>query len=172
MQDRPVARYGSLKASFGPLFVGVSDGKVVRVSLRQSERAFSEALARDGYRPVHDPQALAPVLAQIREYLEGRRRAIDAEVELSRLTPFSRAVLEETRNVPAGSVASYADIARRIGRPRAYRAVGRALSGNPVPLIVPCHRIVSTGGRMGGYTGGLDIKLHLLALEGAAAPTA
>lgn len=170
MPDRPIVKYGSLKAAFGTVFVGVSDGKVVRVSMRQSEHAFSEALLRDGYEPVPDPAGLAPVLAQFEEYLRGERTTFDVEVDLSRLTPFTRAVLEETRRVPAGSVVSYAEIARRVGKPRAYRAVGNALASNPTPVVVPCHRVVSTGGRMGGYTGGLDIKLYLLALEGFAAP--
>ncbi|HWQ28761.1 MAG TPA: methylated-DNA--[protein]-cysteine S-methyltransferase [Dehalococcoidia bacterium] len=170
MPDRPVVRYGSLAAPFGKIFVGVSDGKVVRVSLRQSEHAFSEALLRDGYKPVRDPSALAPVLERFEEYFRGERKSVDVEVDLSRLSPFNRAVLEETRRVPAGSVVSYAEIARRIGKPRAYRAVGNALASNPAPVAVPCHRVVSTGGRMGGYTGGLDIKLHLLALEGFASP--
>ena len=170
MPDRPIVRYGSLTAPFGTIFVGVSDGKVVRVSLRQSEQAFSEALLRDGYRPVRDPSALAPVLEQFQEYFRGERKSLDVEVDLSRLTPFNRAVLEETRRVPAASVVSYGEIARRIGKPRAYRAVGNALASNPAPVVVPCHRVVSTGGRLGGYTGGLDIKLHLLALEGFAAP--
>lgn len=172
MPDRPVVRYGSLNAPFGAIFVAIRDGKVVRVSLRQSEHAFAETLLRDGYRPVRDEAAVAPVLRQIDEYLRGERKTVDADVDLSRLTPFHRAVLEETRKVPAGSVASYAEIARRVGRPRAYRAVGNALASNPAPVVVPCHRVVSTGGRMGGYTGGLDIKLHLLALEGFATSTA
>jgi methylated-DNA-[protein]-cysteine S-methyltransferase len=172
MPDRPVVKYGSVAAPFGKVFVGISDGKVVRVSLRQSEHAFSEALLRDGYRPVRDPSALAPVLSRFEEYLRGERKSVDVEVDLSRLTPFARAVLEETRRVPAGSVVSYAEIARRVGKPRSYRAVGNALASNPAPVVVPCHRVVSTDGRMGGYTGGLDIKLHLLALEGFAAPVA
>ncbi len=168
MSDRPVVRYGSLDAPFGKVLVAVSGGKVVRVSMRQSEQAFAEALLRDGYKPVRDPSAVAPVLSQIDEYLRGERRSFDVEVDFSRLTPFTRSVLEETRRVPAGSVVSYAEIARRVGKPRAYRAVGNALASNPAPVVVPCHRVVSTGGRMGGYTGGLDIKLHLLALEGFA----
>jgi methylated-DNA-[protein]-cysteine S-methyltransferase len=82
------------------------------------------------------------------------------------MPPFQRAVLEATASVPFGHVDTYAGIARRIGKPKATRAVGNALGRNPIPVIVPCHRVIRSDASLGGYTGGLNIKEHLLSLEG------
>jgi methylated-DNA-[protein]-cysteine S-methyltransferase len=82
------------------------------------------------------------------------------------MPPFQRAVLEATASVPFGHVDTYAGIARRIGNPKATRAVGNALGRNPIPVIVPCHRVIRSDASLGGYTGGLNIKEHLLNLEG------
>ena len=106
-------------------------------------------------------------MQQLREYFAGRRRRFDTTVDLAGQTPFQRQVLEAAARVPAGSVASYGDIARAIGRPTATRAVGAALGQNPVPIIVPCHRIIGSDGGLHGYGGGLDVKEKLLRLEGA-----
>jgi O-6-methylguanine DNA methyltransferase len=81
-------------------------------------------------------------------------------------TPFQVAVWKEMLRIPAGRVASYADVARNIGRPKAFRAVAQACGANPVPVVVPCHRVVASGGKLGGYTGGIDKKLFLLSAEG------
>ncbi len=167
MSEFVPATYSSARSAFGRLLVAAHDGKLVRVALRQTEHAFLDDLHRQGFAPVRDDRAMAPLMAQLLEYLDGSRSRIDADVELTGVTPFTRAVLEETRKVPAGSVVSYGEIARRVGHPRASRAVGNALASNPVAIVVPCHRVVAARGRMGGYTGGLDIKLRLLALEGA-----
>ena len=99
------------------------------------------------------------------------RARFDLRLDLSELTPFHRRVLLAAAEVPAGKVVSYGEIARRIGRPAGSRAVGQALGRNPVPIVIPCHRVVAAGGQLGGYTGGLDIKRKLLRLEGALAAT-
>jgi methylated-DNA-[protein]-cysteine S-methyltransferase len=119
---------------------------------------------------------------QIREYLAGRRRPLDhargrpewvegrrftVPLDLSGLSPFHRRVLQATRRIPYGRTATYRDLARRVGRPRAARAVGQAMARNPVPLVIPCHRVVAAGGGLGGFSGGLDLKRRLLALEDA-----
>jgi len=113
---------------------------------------------------VHDRSALRPVLQQIAAYARGERRGFDVQLDL-RGTAFQRAVWEAHRKVPYGQTRTYGEVARRIGRPRAVRAVGGATGRNPVPLFVPCHRIVAKDG-LGGFTGGLHHKRQLLKLEG------
>ncbi|MEM1511425.1 MAG: MGMT family protein [Candidatus Jordarchaeales archaeon] len=99
-------------------------------------------------------------------FLEGENVDFNYEVDLSRLTSFQRMVLEEVRRIPPGVTLTYGELARRVGKPKAARAVGSALKKNPLPLIIPCHRVVGTRG-VGGYTGGLEIKIKLLEAEGA-----
>jgi O-6-methylguanine DNA methyltransferase len=105
---------------------------------------------------------------EIREYLAGRRRRFTVPLDLSGLSPFHRRVLRAALRIPYGRTVTYSDLARRVGRPAAARAVGQAMARNPVPLVIPCHRVVAAGGGLGGYSGGLALKRRLLALEGAA----
>ena len=160
--------YDSLPAPIGRVLVAATPTGLVRVSFRRSEAAFTAEL-RDRLRQpvVKSPAHLRPVADQLEAYFGGGRRAFDVPIDLSRLTTFQRRVLQATRGVRAGEVVSYADIARRIGQPRASRAVGQALGHNPVPIVIPCHRVVASDGSLGGYTGGLTIKKRLLSIEGA-----
>jgi methylated-DNA-[protein]-cysteine S-methyltransferase len=111
--------------------------------------------------------ATEDVRRELEEYFEGRRRAFDLRVDLSPLEGFRRRILAATARIPFGSVRTYRDVAMRAGNERAVRAAGNALGSNPIPIVVPCHRVVRTGGGLGGYTGGLDRKRVLLELEGA-----
>jgi methylated-DNA-[protein]-cysteine S-methyltransferase len=104
--------------------------------------------------------------SELREYFSGQRARFDIPLDWGRMAPFQRAVLEATTTVPFGHVDTYAGIARKIGKPGATRAVGNALGRNPIPVIVPCHRVIRSDATIGGYTGGLGIKHHLLAIEG------
>ena len=101
---------------------------------------------------------------QLIEFSDGKRQTFDLELDL-RGTDFQLAVYEEVARVPFGETASYAEIGARIGRPKAQRAVGAANGANPLPLVIPCHRIVGAGGKLQGYAGGLELKARLLALE-------
>ncbi len=101
---------------------------------------------------------------QILEYLESKRRSFELDLDL-RGTAFQRAVYHELIRIPYGETRSYGEVAQRIGQPRAVRAVGAANGANPIPLVVPCHRVVAAGGRLGGYGGGLPLKQRLLAME-------
>jgi len=103
---------------------------------------------------------------QVCEYLEGKRRDFDLNLDL-RGTEFQLSVWDELCRIPFGTTLSYQEVARAIGRPAAVRAVGTANGANPLPLVVPCHRVVATGGKLGGYGGGLDLKRRLLAMERA-----
>lgn len=111
-------------------------------------------------------QNLKRAAAELEEYFNGRRAKFDVPLDWGAMPPFRRAVLEATATVPFGHVDTYAGIAKRIGQPKATRAVGNALGHNPIPVIVPCHRVIRSDASLGGYTGGLDIKERLLHLEG------
>ena len=111
--------------------------------------------------------AFAPhrdAIRQLLEYLEGKRTGFELPLDL-RGTPFQRAVWQALLEIPYGQTSSYGDVASALGRPGAMRAVGSANGANPVPLIVPCHRVIAAGGKLGGYGGGLDLKRRLLAME-------
>lgn len=111
-------------------------------------------------------QTLQRTANELDEYFLGRRSSFDVPLDWGGMPPFRRAVLEATTAVPFGHVDTYASIARRIGNPKATRAVGNALGRNPIPVIVPCHRVIRSDASIGGYTGGLGIKEFLLSHEG------
>lgn len=163
--------YGKLRQSrIGPLLVAVGPHGLVAIEFGQDEAAFAERLAKRGGAPVWPSQErVAEAIEQLRQYLDGSRREFELPVDLSGLTVFQRQVLKAALQVPAGVVATYGEIARRIGKPRASRAVGQALARNPIPIVVPCHRVVAADGSLTGYSGGagVETKRSLLALEGA-----
>jgi O-6-methylguanine DNA methyltransferase len=156
----------------GRMRLASSDRGLVYVALpRQSGRGF-EGWIRRHAPDAHCDEAWAPnrgAVTQICEFLEGKRRAFDLELDL-RATPFQQEVYDALLAIPYGETRSYADVARQVGRPRAVRAVGSANGSNPLPLVVPCHRVVQSGGKLGGYGGGLRLKKRLLAMEQAARP--
>jgi|SRR5688572_14134520 len=149
----------------GPLTVATRDGRACVVAFgRQAETEAAVARWSPGepFRTVADPGG---VVSALRRYFSGELDALDAiPVELHG-TPFQQRVWQRLRTVPAGETASYSDIARAIGAPSAVRAVGAANGANPVAIIVPCHRIVGSGGQLTGYGGGLDRKRWLLSHE-------
>lgn len=120
--------------------------------------AFPEARREESFAANRD------AIRQLVEYLEGKRTAFDIALDL-RGTEFQRAVWDALCAIPYGETRSYGDVARSVGEPGAARAVGMANGSNPVPLVVPCHRVIETGGKLGGYGGGRDLKRRLLAME-------
>jgi methylated-DNA-[protein]-cysteine S-methyltransferase len=130
---------------------------------REVERLHEEF--RHRYVLERDDRRLASVVRQVVEYVDGRRKTFDLALDLSFLTAFQQAVLTECARIPRGEVASYAELARRVGKPLAFRAVGNTMRINPIPIVIPCHRVVGSDG-IGGYGGGLAVKRQLLALEG------
>jgi methylated-DNA-[protein]-cysteine S-methyltransferase len=111
---------------------------------------------------------LEPTRRQLDEFFAGRRRSFEIPLDWTLVKPgFTRSVLRETARIPYGETLSYAGIAGRAGNERAYRAAGTALGSNPLAIVVPCHRVLHSGGGLGGYAGGLDAKRELLRLEGA-----
>ncbi|HLN18280.1 MAG TPA: methylated-DNA--[protein]-cysteine S-methyltransferase [Acidimicrobiales bacterium] len=118
--------------------------------------------------PVSDdelPEPLLKAAGQLDEYFAGQRRQFDVPSALHG-TEFQRRVWTTLAGIPYGETISYAELARRVGRPTAFRAVGQANGANPIPIVFPCHRVVASSGGLGGYGGGLDLKRRLLALEG------
>lgn len=166
---RPVVHYAALETPIGPVFAAATEAGLVRVSFLRSEASFVAELRRQlKAQAVKSPEKLAGIMAQLRDYLKGKRRAFDVPVDLRLATPFQRRVLQAALGIPRGQTATYADIARRIGQPGAARAVGQALGRNPVPIVVPCHRVLASDGSLRGYSGGGGVrtKARLLALEG------
>jgi len=161
-------RYTTVGSDLGTIYVAYSEEGVCAVDVGTSGEAFARAVRRKSQRSVeadpHPPQALRQNLRQFATALDRFRGPVD----LSMVGPFERLVLERLRRIPKGHVRTYGDIAREIGYPGAARAVGNACAKNPVPLLVPCHRVVRSDGGVGGYSlrGGTALKRRLLAQEG------
>lgn len=112
------------------------------------------------------PPLLAAAVAQIRDYFEGRRQHFDLPLDLDGSTEFQRSVWDHLLRVGHGRVTTYGELADEMGRPESARAVGQAVGANPVPVLIPCHRVVAADGRLGGFSGGLAAKVALLGVEG------
>jgi methylated-DNA-[protein]-cysteine S-methyltransferase len=154
----------------GTILLGATPQGLVRVGLpAESEDAVLEELAlRVSPRVLRAPRdTLTLAHRQLDEYFEGDRRAFDVPLDWRLTAGFRREVLEATALIPYGTTATYRDVAARAGRPAAVRAAGTALGRNPLPIVVPCHRVLRTGGALGGYRGGSEAKARLLGLEGA-----
>jgi len=143
-------------------------GAVSRIDFLRG-RTPEEALASlpPGWSPCLEPAFLPGLQEQLRRYLAGEPVEWKVRIELAGGTDFQRAVWRELQKIPYGRTVSYGEIAARLGKPGAMRAVGGANGANPLPIIIPCHRVVAAAGGLGGYGGGLDIKKALLRLEGA-----
>jgi methylated-DNA-[protein]-cysteine S-methyltransferase len=161
---------GELRGTpLSPLWAAVSDRGLVAVGFPEERGNFTQQLGRMGFdHIITDPDRIQPVLAQIGEYLDGRRKGFDLPIDWSVMTLFQQQALSETCAIPHGQTATYGEIASRIGRPRAARAVGRAQATNPMPLVIPCHRVLGADGGLHGYGAGegLKTKEWLLKLEG------
>jgi methylated-DNA-[protein]-cysteine S-methyltransferase len=154
----------------GELLVAVTDRGLCRVSFDPDAEAEVETLARGhGLRVLRAPARLDEPKRQLAEYFEGDRREFDLRADLTGVAPFQADVLRGLARVPFGEVTTYGALARSIGRPRGARAVGGALNRNPIPIVLPCHRVVGAAGDLVGYGGGLDRKRALLRLEGLTA---
>ena len=164
--------YGFADSPFGSLLVALTRRGLVMLHYPNGDfdRELDELSSKISPRVLESPKATDQVRRQLDEYFEGRRRQFQIPVDYRLSAGFTRRVLTATARIPFGSVATYRDVATRAGNPLATRAAGNALGSNPVPIVVPCHRVVRTGGGLGGYTGGLDRKRTLLRLEGALGP--
>jgi methylated-DNA-[protein]-cysteine S-methyltransferase len=162
--------YDLTDSPLGPLLVATTERGVCRIAFEPGGERDLEDLARlHGTRVLRSARSVDPVRRELDDYFERRRRAFDLVIDVTALPGFQRLVLEELARVPYGETATYGGLAARIGRPRAARAVGGALNRNPIPIVLPCHRVVGANGKLVGYAGGLERKRALLELEGVAA---
>ncbi|RIL10729.1 cysteine methyltransferase [bacterium] len=163
--------YRTLDTPVGRLLLAATERGLVRVAFEVEDHdAVLQRLAdRLSPRILHAPARLDAAARAIDAYFAGRRTGFDLPLDLSLSHGFRRLVLEHLTRIAYGRTESYADVARTVGRPTAVRAVGSACAANPIPVVVPCHRVLRSDGSLGGYLGGLAVKSALLRLEGAAA---
>jgi len=161
--------YAPVDSPVGELVAAVTPRGLVRLAYEdgRGDAVLSELAARVSPRVIEAPARLDDVRRQLDEYFEGHRRTFDLGIDWTLARGFTRRVLQSTAKVPFGELATYREVATGAGNAAAVRAAGNALGANPMPIVVPCHRVVRTGGGMGGYTGGVERKEYLLSLEGA-----
>jgi methylated-DNA-[protein]-cysteine S-methyltransferase len=153
----------------GDLLVATTPRGLIRIAYdadESTDRALEELARRVSPRVLEAPAALDPVRRELDEYFAGKRTGFDIPIDWRLHDGFSRRVLRATARIPFGKVLTYGEVAAKAGSPRGSRAAGNALGSNRMPIVVPCHRVVRTGGKIGGYTGGLERKEYLLELEG------
>lgn len=163
------AAYRVIDSPVGPLLLAATDVGLVRVAyaVEDHDRVLDALARRVGPRILRAPRRLDTAARELDEYFAGRRHVFDLRLDLRLSAGFRRAVQEHLPAIGFGHTASYAELAHAVGNPRAVRAVGTACATNPLPVVVPCHRVLRSDGSLGGYIGGLDAKRALLALESA-----
>jgi methylated-DNA-[protein]-cysteine S-methyltransferase len=161
--------YAVVDSPLGPLVAATTPRGLVRLAYdsRRLDEVLEGLAARVSPRVLEAPARLDSVRRQLDEYFEHRRDRFDLPLDWSLTTGFTQRVLRRTAHIPYGDVLTYTEVAAAAGSPRGSRAAGNALGANPIPIVVPCHRVVAAGHRVGGYTGGPERKEFLLGLEGA-----
>jgi methylated-DNA-[protein]-cysteine S-methyltransferase len=164
--DVAVATVGS---PIGDLLIAVTPRGLARVAfdIEPRDEVLDELAERLSPRILESAAATEDWRRELDEYFDRERTRFNLRVDRRLLSPFAREVMDETARVPFGRTTTYGTVADRIGHPRAARAVGTALGSNPIPVVLPCHRVLRAGGNLGGYAGGLDRKTILLSIEGA-----
>ena len=160
--------YATMDTPIGTLLLAATHTGLVRIAFAEEvDDALVELSGTLSPRLLEMPRRLHEVHEQIDRYFSKRLTDFDLELDLELVTPFSRRVLHGTAAIPYGSYETYSQVAAGIGSPRAARAVGNAVAANPIPLVIPCHRVLRAGGTIGKYGGGVSRKRFLLELEGA-----
>ena len=161
------AGFDQIDSPLGSLYLAVSANGLCALRFAESDADLTVWANQNHLELSPDSAAVRPYARQLNEYFDHERTTFDLPIDLTTASPFVQRVLNATSRVPFGRLTSYKTIARDIGDPNATRAVGNALGHNPVPIIIPCHRVIRSDGSLGGYTGGTHIKRHLLTLEGS-----
>ncbi|MFW6182776.1 MAG: methylated-DNA--[protein]-cysteine S-methyltransferase [Chloroflexota bacterium] len=167
MSKKSVWIGGTDHERLGPVWVALSEEGLLALRMRSSESEMRERFGE--FDVVVDEDRTRPILSQLVEYLEGKRREFDVAIDWSALSDFQMAALQRVFAIPYGQTRTYQQIADELGQPGAARAVGRANATNPLPLVIPCHRVLATDGGLQGYggAGGVETKAWLLQLEGS-----
>jgi methylated-DNA-[protein]-cysteine S-methyltransferase len=164
--------YSSVDSPLGPLMVAATPRGLVRLTyseFRDDDEVLAELARRVSPRVLEAPTRLDGIRRELDEYFAGRRTEFEQPIDWTLTRGFTTEVLRATATVGYGHTTTYRDVAGAAGSPRAVRAAGNSLGSNPMPIVVPCHRVLRTGGGLGGYTGGLERKEFLLRLEGVLA---
>jgi len=161
--------YATVDSPLGPLLVAATPRGLVRLSYGAEGEVLEDLAGRVSPRILEAPARLDEVRRELDEYFDGCRSDFDLPIDWSLTRGFTGKVLRATARIGFGKTSTYAEVAGRAGSPRAVRAAGNALGANPIPVVVPCHRVLRTGGALGGYTGGVERKEFLLRLEGVLA---
>jgi methylated-DNA-[protein]-cysteine S-methyltransferase len=164
--------YATVDSPLGPLVVAATPRGLVRLAYtgsRDEGEVVEDLAGKLSPRILEAPERLDDVRRELDEYFEGRRVDFEVPIDWSLTHGFTGKVLRQTARIGYGKTSTYAEVAGRAGSPRAVRAAGNALGSNPIPVVVPCHRVLRTGGALGGYTGGVERKEFLLRLEGVLA---
>jgi methylated-DNA-[protein]-cysteine S-methyltransferase len=166
-RDSAAALWSETATPLGQLYIAANDRGLCAIKFGRLE-PDSKSLVKSPIQRDRQNNLSNQVCSQLEEYFSGRRRIFELPLDLSPLTPFQRQVLAVTSRIPWGEVWSYQRVAREMGRAKSSRPVGQALGRNPIPIVIPCHRVIASDGGLGGYCGesGLDIKRWLLRLEG------
>jgi methylated-DNA-[protein]-cysteine S-methyltransferase len=161
--------YSEIDSPVGKLMVAATPRGLVRITfpVEEPETVLEQLASRVSPRILESPARLDDVRRELDRYFEGRLQQFDLPLDWQLTRGFYRKVLRATARIPYGQTRSYSEMANKAGSPRAVRATGTALGSNPLPIIVPCHRVLRRGGALGGYGGGLEVKQALLELEGA-----
>lgn len=162
--------YAVEPSPLGSLVVATTPRGLIRLAYGADERlddVLEELAARVSPRVLEAPAALDEVRRELDDYFAGKRHHFDLPIDWRLHDGFGRRVLKATARIPYGRVLTYSEVAAKAGSPRGSRAAGNALGSNRMPIVVPCHRVVRTGGALGGYTGGVEKKEFLLELEGS-----
>ena len=161
-------KYAILKTKVGWVGIGIEGGAICYATLSSSREDALDELAGRGVTERAGASDAAPLVELVRRAAAGEDVRVNGQVKLVGGTAFQRAVWQALLKIPRGRTISYGELARRVGRPGAARAVGQAVGSNPVPILVPCHRVVASDGTLGGFGGGLPMKRTLLRQEGVA----
>ena len=160
--------YDLVDTPIGTLLIAATDRGLCRIAYDADADQEVDRLARTfGVRVLRSASPIDPARRQLDEYFEGHRHRFELPLDIDSLADFNRRVLHELARVPYGEVVTYGELAARSARPRAARAVGTVMNRNPLPIVLPCHRVIGSNGKLVGYGGGLERKEALLRLEGA-----
>jgi methylated-DNA-[protein]-cysteine S-methyltransferase len=158
--------YDFAETPVGQVLVAATARGLCRISYYGEDEVVARLADQYGPRVLRSPKPVDPARRQLDEYFEGRRTEFDLELDLE-VPDFYRKVLGELARVPFGETTTYGALAKRVDQPKAARAVGTVMNRNPIPIVLPCHRVIGANGNLVGYAGGLDVKRRLLAHEGA-----